>query len=112
MRWAQLKSDNDLQREAISRVLVSCVDICLELENILHALGVDPALIHAPKTPPQSADMSLAETLKAIASLQHDLVARIDAIMSEPNLKPFSEPLRAVQKFHAGNIRWLAEALG
>ena len=57
------------------------------------------------------ADESLADCLGLAQSAQEHLVAEIDVVIDEPEIKSWREPLSLVRELHVTDIRWLKSAM-
>jgi hypothetical protein len=112
LRRAEVKCNAVNQRALIQRVINACRLICAELEILIVGLGEQAIDIPRSSVSSQTLEESLTECLKTAESTQHEIIAKINAVMDEPDLKRYGEKLRAIQQFHANNIRWLVEALG
>ena len=99
---ADVQGADPSHRELVKRVLAASGEVCTELEKTIRALGGKPV----------SHGESLADNLRMAEYAQQYIIAKIDAVMNEPELKRYGEPLLAIRQFHADNIRWLAKALG
>jgi hypothetical protein len=52
-------------------------------------------------------DESLADSLDMAQSAQEHVVAAVDALIDEAELKPHRQALLLVRKLHVENMRWL-----
>ncbi len=112
LRRAESRCDDPGQREMIKRVRKDCSVNCVSLANVVRGLGGRPTDIPSTRFSLKLADESLTDSLDLAHSAQQHIVAEIETLIDESDLKPYRDPLLTIRKLHAENIRWLAKASG
>jgi hypothetical protein len=112
LRRAESRCDDPGQREMIKRVRKDCGVNCVSLANVVRGLGGRPTDIPSARFSLKLADESPTESLDLARSAQQHVVAEIETLIDESDLKPFRDPLLTIRKLHVENIRWLAKASG
>ena len=107
LRRAESLCDDPGQREVIKRVRKDCSVNCVSLANAVRGLGGGPADIPSTRFSLKLSDESLADSLDMAQSAQVHLVAAMDALIDETELKPHRQALLLVRKLHVENMRWL-----
>jgi bacterioferritin (cytochrome b1) len=110
LRRAEALCDDSGQREVIKRVRKDCSVNCVSLANTVRGLGGRPTDIPSARFSLKLSDESLAESLNLAQSTQEHLLAEIDAVIDEPEIKPHREALSLVRQLQAEDIRWLKSA--
>jgi len=111
LRRAESVCDDPGQLEVIKRVRKDCSINCVSLANTIRGLGGRPTDIPSARFSLKLADESLADCLGLAQSAQEHLVAEIDTVIDEPEIKPWREPLSLVRELHVTDIRWLKSAM-
>ncbi|HUI06665.1 MAG TPA: DUF6306 domain-containing protein [Verrucomicrobiae bacterium] len=107
LRRAEPRCDDPGQREMIKRVRKDCGVNCVSLANVVRGLGGGPTDIPSARFSLKLTDESLTDSLNLAHSAQQHIVAEIEKLIDEPELKPWRDPLLTIRKLHAENIRWL-----
>ncbi len=107
LRRAESLCDDPGQREVIKRVRKDCSVNCVSLANAVRGLGGGPTDIPSTRFSLKLSDESLADSLDMAQSAQVHLVAAMDALIDETELKPHRQALLLVRKLHVENMRWL-----
>jgi len=110
LRRAEALCDDAGQREVIKRVRKDCSVNCVSLANAVRGLGGRPTDIPGARFSMKLSDESLADSLNLAQSTQEHLLAEIDALIDEPEIKPYRESLSLVRQLQAEDIRWLNSA--
>jgi hypothetical protein len=87
-----------------------CSVNCVSLANVVRGLGSGPTDIPGARFSLKLSDESLADSLDMAQSAQEHIVAAVDALIDETELKPHRHALLLVRRLHAENIRWLTSA--
>ena len=93
--------------EVIKRVRKDCSVNCVSLANVVRGLGGGPTDIPSPRFSLKLSDESLADSLDMAQSAQEHIVAAVDTLIDETELKPYREALSLVRQLHTEDIRWL-----
>jgi hypothetical protein len=112
LRRAESGCDDPGQREMIKRVRKDCSVNCVSLANVVRGLGGGPTDIPSARFSLKLSDETLADSLDLARSAQQHIVAEIETLMDEPDLKPYRDPLQTIRKLHLENIRWLGKTAG
>ncbi len=107
LRRAESLCDDPGMLEIIKRVRKDCSVNCVNLANVVRGLGGGPADIPSARFSLKLSDESLADSLDMAQSAQEHIVAAVDALIDETELKPHREALSLVRELHAEDIRWL-----
>ena len=111
LRRAESACDDPGKREVIKRVRKDCSVNCVSLANAVRGLGGGPTDIPSARFSLKLSDESLADSLDLAQSAQEHILAEVDALIDEPDLKPCRDSLLTIRKLHTENIRWLKSAL-
>ena len=111
LRRAESLCDDPGQLEVIKRVRKDCSVNCVSLANIIRGLGGRPTDIPNARFSLKLADESLADCLDLAQSAQEHIVAEIDTVFGEPEIKPWRDPLALVRELHVTDTRWLKSAI-
>ena len=112
LRRAESLCDDPGKREVIKRVRKDCSVNCVSLANVIRGLGGGPTDIPSARFSLKLSGESLAESLDMAQSAQEHVVAALDALIDEMELKPHQPTLLLVRKLHNENFRWLKSAMG
>jgi bacterioferritin (cytochrome b1) len=107
LRRAQSLCDDPGMLEVIKRVRKDCSINCVSLANVVRGLGGGPTDIPSPRFSLKLSDESLADSLNMAESAQEHIVAAVDTVMDETELKPYRAALSLVRQLHTEDIRWL-----
>jgi bacterioferritin (cytochrome b1) len=110
LRRAEALCDDSGQREIIKRVRKDCSVNCVNLANTVRGLGGRPTDIPSARFSLKLTDESLADSLNLAQSTQEHLLAEIDAVIDEPEIKPYREAISLVRQLQSEDIRWLKSA--
>lgn len=110
LRRAESLSDEPGKREVIKRVRKDCSVNCVSLANMVRRLGGGPIDIPGARFSLKRSDESLSDSLDLVKSTQQHIVAEIDTLIDEPEMKPYRDALLLVRELHTENIRWLKSA--
>jgi bacterioferritin (cytochrome b1) len=110
LRRAEALCDDSGQREVIKRVRKDCSVNCVSLANTVRGLGGRPTDIPSVRFSMKLSDESLADSLNLARSTQEHLLVEIDAVIDEPEIKPYRDALSLVRELQAEDIRWLKSA--
>jgi len=112
LRRAESLCDDPGRREVIKRIRKDCSVNCVSLANAVRGLGGGPTDIPSARFSLKLADESLPESLDLAQSTQEHIIAEIDAVIDDSEMKLQRDPLLLVRKLHTENIRWLKSAMG
>jgi hypothetical protein len=110
LRRAESQCDDPGKLEVIKRTRKDCSYNCVSLANVIRSLGGRPTDIPSTRFTLKLSDESLADSLDLAQSAQKHIIAEIDALIDEPDLKPGRDALQTIRKSHGENIRWLGNA--
>ena len=110
LRRVEALCDDPGRREVIKRVRKDCSVNCVSLANVVRGLGGRPTDIPGARFSLKLADESFADSLNLAQTTQEHVVAEIEALIDDPHLTKFREPLSLVRQLHNENIRWLKSA--
>jgi bacterioferritin (cytochrome b1) len=110
LRRAESQCDDPGKLEVIKRTRKDCSYSCVSLANVIRALGGRPTDIPSARFSLKLSDESLSDSLDLAQSAQKHIVAEIDTLIDEPDLKPCRDALLTIRKSHGENIRWLKNA--
>lgn len=110
LRRAESLCDDPGKREVIKRVRKDCSVNCVSLANVVRGLGGGPTDIPSTRFSLKLSDESLADSLNMAQSAQEHVVAAVDVLIDETDLKPYREALSLIRQLHAEDIRWLKTA--
>jgi len=112
LRRAESLCDDPGKREVIKRVRKDCSINCVSLANVVRGLGGGPTDIPSTRFSLKLIDESLADSLGMAQSAQEHLVAAVEVLIDETELKPHRGALSLVRQLHTEDIRWLKSAIG
>ncbi len=112
LRRAESLCDDPGKLEVIKRVRKDCSVNCVSLANVVRGLGGGPTDIPSARFSLKLSDESLADSLDMAQSAQEHIVAAVDAIVDETELKSHRQALSLVRQLHTEDIRWLKSATG
>jgi bacterioferritin (cytochrome b1) len=107
LRRAESLCDEPGKLEMIKRVRKDCSLNSVNLANAIRSLGGRPTDIPSARFSLKLTNESLAEALDTAQSAQQHIVAEIDALLGEPDLKSARTTLAQIQQLHKDDIRWL-----
>ena len=111
LRRAEPLCDDPGKREVVKRVRKDCSVNCVSLANVIRGLGGRPTDIPSARFSLKLSGESFAESLDMAQSAQEHVVAAVDALIDEMELKPYRQALLAIRKLHAENFRWLKSVM-
>lgn len=111
LRRAESLCDEPGQREVIKRVRKDCSVNCVSLANVVRGLGGGPTDIPSTRFSLKLSNESLTDVLDLAQSAQEHVIAEIDTLIDEPDIKSYRDPLVIIRKLHAENVRWLKSAM-
>lgn len=111
LRRAESHGDEPGKLEVIKRVRRDCSVNCVNLAGIIRGLGGRPTDVPSARFSLKLTNESLSDSLDLAQSAQEHIVAEIDALIDEPDLKTYRDPLLTIRKLHTENIRWLKSAI-
>lgn len=111
LRRAESHCDEPGKLEVIKRVRRDCSVNCVNLAGIIRGLGGRPTDVPSARFSLKLTNESLSDSLDLAQSAQEHIVAEIDALIDEPDLKTYRDPLLTIRKLHTENIRWLKSAI-
>lgn len=111
LRRAETQCDDPGKLEVIKRVRKDCSVNCVNFANVIRNLGGRPTDVPSPRFSLQLSDESAADTLDMAESAQQHIVAEIDAIIDESDLKSLRNALDLIKQLHKEDIRWLKSAI-
>src|SRR5260221_5153685 len=100
LRRAESICDDPGQLEVIKRVRKDCSVNCVSLANIIRGLGGRPTDVPSARFSLKLADESLADCLDLAQSTQEHILAEADAVIDEPETKPWRNTLSLVRELH------------
>jgi hypothetical protein len=112
LRRAEALCDDPGKCEVIKRVRKDCSVNCASLANAVRGLGGGPTDIPSGRFSLKLSDESLADSLDLAQSTQEHIIAEIDTVIDDSEMRPHRDPLLLVRKLHVENIRWLRSAIG
>jgi hypothetical protein len=112
LRRAESKCTDPGMLEVIKRVRKDCSVNCVSLANVVRSLGGRPTDLPSPRFSLQLQNESLADIIDMAQSAQDHILAEINALLDEPDLKDVRNSLVTVAQLHKENRRWLASATG
>jgi hypothetical protein len=107
LRRAESLCDDPGKLEVIRRVRKDCSVNCVSLANVIRGLGGGPTDIPSARFSLKLSSESLADSLDMAQSAQEHVVAAVDALIDEMELKPHQQALLLIRKLHTENFRWL-----
>ena len=111
LRRAESLCDDPGKLEVIKRVRKDCSVNCVTLANVIRALGAGPTDIPSARFSLKLSGESFGDILDMAQSAQEHIIAAVDALIDEMELKPHQAALLSVRKLHAENNRWLKSAM-
>ncbi len=111
LRRAEAACDDPGRLEIIKRVRKDCSVSCVNITNVIRALGGRPTDVPSPRFSLKLRQESLAEIVDLAQSAQKHIVAEIEKIIDESDLKASRPALDTVRQLHREDIRWLASGL-
>jgi hypothetical protein len=110
LRRAESQCDDPGKLEVIKRTRKDCSVNCVSLANVVRSLNGRPTDIPSPRFSLKLSDESLTDSLDLAQSAQKHVIAEIDTLIDEPDLKSCRDALLTIRKSHGENIRWLGNA--
>jgi hypothetical protein len=110
LRRAESQCDDPGKLEVIKRTRKDCSVNCVSLANVVRSLNGRPTDIPSARFTLKLSDESLTDSLDLAQSAQKHVIAEIDTLIDEPELKPCRDALLTIRKSHGENIRWLGNA--
>ena len=110
LRRAESLCDDPGKREVIKRVRKDCSVNCVNLANMIRGLGGGPTDIPSARFSLKLTDESLTDSLDMAQSAQVHIIAAVEGLVDDPELKAHREVLSLVRKLHAEDVRWLKSA--
>jgi hypothetical protein len=107
LRRAEALCDEPGKLEMIKRVRKDCSLSSVNLANAIRSLGGRPTDIPSPRFSLKLTNESLAEALDTAQSAQQHIIAEIDALLGEPDLRTARTALAQIQQLHKDDILWL-----
>ncbi len=111
LRRAEPLCDDPGKTEVIKRVRKDCSVNCVSLTNVIRGLGGRPTDIPSARFSLKLSGESFAESLDMAQSAQAHVLAAVDALIDEMELKPYRQALLSIRKLHAEDLRWLKSAM-
>ena len=111
LRRAESLCDEPGQREVIKRVRKDCSVNCVSLANVVRGLGGGPTDIPSTRFSLKLSNESLTDVLDLAQSAQEHVIAEIDTLIDEPDIKSYRDPLVIIRKLHAENVLCLKSAM-
>lgn len=112
LRRAEAQCDDPGQLEVIKRVRKDCSISSVSLADTIRSLGGRPTDVPSPRFSLQLSQESLGDALDMSQSVQRHIVAELETMLDEPDLKSARSALAQVQQLHRDDLRWLTTALG
>ena len=110
LRRAESQCDDPGELEVIKRTRKDCSYNCVSLANVIRALGGRPTDIPSARFTLKLSDESLIDSLDLAQSAQKHIIAEIETLIDEPDLKLCRDAMQTIHKSHGENIRWLKNA--
>jgi bacterioferritin (cytochrome b1) len=110
LRRAESQCDDPGKLEVIKRTRKDSSVNCVNLASVIRTLGGRPTDIPSTRFSLKLSDESLTDSLDLAQSAQKHIMAEINTLIDEPDLKPCRDALLTILKFHDENIRWVAKA--
>jgi hypothetical protein len=107
LRRAEALCDDPGKLEVIKRVRKDCSINCVSLANVIRALGGRPIDVPSARFSQKLAEESLADCIDLAQSTQEHIVAEIDTVIDESEMKSHRDPLLLVRELHIVDMRWL-----
>lgn len=111
LRRGESHCDEPGKLEVIKRVRRDCSVNCVNLAVVIRGLGGRPTDVPSARFSLKLTNESLSDSVDLAQSAQKHIVAEIDALIDEPDLKTYRDPLLTIRKLHTENIRWLKSAI-
>jgi bacterioferritin (cytochrome b1) len=111
LRRAESVCDDPGQLEVIKRVRKDCSVNCVSLATIIRGLGGRPTDVPSARFSLKLVDETLADCLDLAQSAQEHIVAEIDLVIDEAEMRPWRDPLALVRELHVVDTRWLKSAI-
>jgi len=111
LRRAESLCDEPGKLEVIKRVRKDYSLNSVSLASAIRSLGGRPTDIPSPRFSLKLADESLADALDSAQAAQQHIIAEIDSLLGELELKSVRGQLAQVQQLHREDERWLKSAL-
>lgn len=112
LRRAESKCEDPGQLEMIKRVRKDCSVNSVNLAGIIRSLGGGPTDVPSPRFSLKLSEESLPEILDLAQSTQQHIIAEVETLIDEPDLKTARQQLTLLQQLHKEDIRWLKLAVG
>ena len=110
LRRAESQCDDPGKFEIIKRTRKDCSVNCVSLANVVRTLHGRPTDIPSARFTLKLSDESLSDSLDLAQSAQKHVIAEVDKLIDEADLKISRDALVTIQKSHAENVAWLAKA--
>lgn len=107
LRRAESTCNDPGKLEVIKRVRKDCSVNCVNLANVIRAIGGRPTDIPSPRFSLKLREESLAEIIDLAQSAQRHIVAEIGALVDEPELKSSRSALDLVAQLHREDVIFL-----
>ena len=111
LRRAESLCDEPGKLEVIKRVRKDYSLNSVSLASAIRSLGGRPTDIPSPRFSLKLTDESLADALDSAQAAQQHIIAEIDSLLGERELKSVRGQLAQVQQLHREDERWLKSAL-
>jgi bacterioferritin (cytochrome b1) len=111
LRRAESHCDEHGKLEVIKRVRRDCSVNCVNLAGIVRGLGGRPTDVPSARFSLKLTDELLSDGLDLAQSAQEHILAEIDTLIDEPDLKTYRELLLTIRKLHTEDIHWLKSAM-
>lgn len=110
LRRAEAMCKDPGQLEVIKRVRKDCSVNCVSLSSVIRTLGGRPTDVPSPRFGLKLTDESLADALDLAQSAQQHIIAELESLLDEAEVKPARGTLAQVQQLHKDDMRWLKSA--
>src|SRR6266446_425110 len=107
LRRAEPLCDDPGKLEVIKRVRKDCSINSVNLANVIRGLGGRPTDVPSPRFSLKLSQESLDDALDMAQSAQQHIIAEIESLLDETELKSARTQLAQVQQMHKDYVRWL-----
>jgi hypothetical protein len=112
LRRARVQCDEPQLHDALECMLNACSENCIQLENIVRALGDEPVSVPNQRFGLPRFDESLGDSLALLETIQQQIIAEIDADIDRFHVHRYRQRLESMRAFHHAAISRLEELHG
>lgn len=111
LRRAESACNDPGKLELVQRVHKECSVNCINLANVIGALGGSPTDVPSPRFSLKLSGESLTEALDMAQSAQQHILAEINAVIDDPDLKSSRSALDTIRRLHEEHTSLLNSAI-